>query len=164
MAQAKWIGLMVAVGLTLSGCGGKLPGLFEAKAPDQPATAIAPAPPPDETAAVPENARTVDEFDTTTAAERAAAADVPPVERPERELGKIVAALGDPTAAGFWAKTPLVKDVQQGRLVYAANGNSVLVELRPVEGDASGTQVSLPAMRILGAPLAGLPELIVYAR
>lgn len=120
---------------------------------------------PDEAAvtpAPPATAATADEFDTTTEAERAAARSTAPVG--EQELGRTVASLGNPADPGFWLETPLVSEVRQGRVVYAPTGNSVAVELRPISGPATaGSRVSLPALRLLGAPLTGLPELTVYA-
>ncbi|MCW1951027.1 MAG: hypothetical protein KIH44_006650 [Octadecabacter sp.] len=108
----------------------------------------------------PPTARTVEQFDTTTAADRAAA-----VARPvsgERRLGTTIASLGSPTEPGIWFKTPLVSEVIQGRVDY--NGKSVNVELRPSGGAAgAGSQISLAAMRLIEAPLTGLPEVTVYA-
>ncbi|MEO1677412.1 MAG: hypothetical protein AAFU80_04550 [Pseudomonadota bacterium] len=109
--------------------------------------------------APPPRARTVEEFDTTSAAERAAAASDVPSSAPEEVLGTSIATLGDPTLPGFWAETPLVQAVRPGRLTDPATGNSVQVELRPA-GDA-GTRVSLPALRVLEVPLTALPELTV---
>ena len=107
------------------------------------------------------NARTVEEFDTTTAADRAAAV-VAPTTSGARRLGTTIASLGSPTDPGIWFKTPLVKEIIQGRVDY--NGTSVNVELRPSGGAAgSGSQISLAAMRLIGAPLTGLPEVTVYA-
>lgn len=150
----------MALGALVSGCAGgvslhlpsRKPAPVEAPPGDVPQTA-APIP-----AAA---AHTAEALDTTTKAQRVAA--TAPAPRPEHELGRSVVALGDPTDPGFWAKTPLVKDPQDGRLVYPETGASVLVELRPLEG-ASGTQVSLAALRVLGTSLTALPELIIYAR
>lgn len=109
----------------------------------------------------PPNARTVEQFDTTSAEDRAAATAAPT--GAERTLGRTIASLGSPTDPGIWFKTPLVSEVTQGRIEY--QGTSVNVELRPSGGVAgSGSQVSLAAMRLLGAPLTGLPEVKVYAR
>jgi hypothetical protein len=56
-----------------------------------------------------------------------------------------------------------VTELAMGRVEYPANGKSVNAELRPSGGEAgSGSQLSLPAMRLLEAPLTGLPEVIVY--
>lgn len=108
----------------------------------------------------PPNARTVEQFDTTTAEDRAAA--VAPPSGGERRLGTTIASLGSPGDPGIWFKTPLVSEVTQGRVVY--QGNSVNVELRPSGGAAgSGSQISLAAMRLIEAPLTGLPEVTVYA-
>ena len=109
------------------------------------------APPP------PAAARSVEEFDTTSAAQRSAAAD--PASGGTL-LGETVASLGDPSRPGFWMETPLVEAEQPGRLEYPANGKSVEVALLPVEGGSS--RVSLAALRLLEAPLAGLPVLKVF--
>lgn len=119
-----------------------------------------PPPPP------PPTARTVEDFDTTTAEDRAEAIATPaPGEAAgERRLGVTIASLGSPTDPGIWVKTPLVTEITQGRVEYPVNGKSVNVELRPSGGEpGSGSQVSLAAMRLLEAPLTGLPELTVYA-
>lgn len=106
------------------------------------------------------SARTVEQFDTTSAEDRAAAVAVP--SGAERRLGASIASLGSPTEPGIWFKTPLVTEVTQGRVVY--QGKSVNVELRPSGGAAgSGSQISLAAMRLIEAPLTGLPEVTVYA-
>lgn len=106
------------------------------------------------------NARTVEQFDTTSAQDRAEA--VAPPSGGERRLGTTIASLGSPSDPGIWFKTPLVSEVGQGRVVY--QGNSVNVELRPSGGVVgSGSQISLAAMRLIEAPLTGLPEVTVYA-
>lgn len=126
-----------------------------APAPEGPAPGTAAAAPPP-------SARTVEQFDTTSAEERQAAAVAPP-EAAEQRLGTTIASLGDPTDPGFWAETGLVESVRQGRLEYPARGTSVKVELRPSGGEpGAGTRVSLPALRVLEAPLADLPELVVF--
>lgn len=108
----------------------------------------------------PATARTVEQFDTTTAQDRAAAIVVP--NGAERLLGTTIASLGSPTDPGIWLKTPLVSDVMQGRVEF--EGSSVRVELRPSGGVVgSGSQISLAAMRLIQAPLTGLPEVRVYA-
>lgn len=155
--------------LVLAGCSGGGPGFLDRLAPRgaetagaAPAEAGAPLQAPmKETVPPPPDAASVEEFDTTTEEERVAAAA--PVEGGE-ELGTTVATLGSPAEAGFWMETPLVSEVRQGRLVYAETGKSVQVELRPSGGPAGGgSRVSLAAMRVLGAPITGLPELVVYA-
>ncbi|TNC53047.1 D-galactarate dehydratase [Rubellimicrobium rubrum] len=77
------------------------------------------------------------------------------------QLGTTVASLGSPTSPGLWLQTALVSEPGRGRIEY--NGQTVEVELRPSGGEpGSGSQISLEAMRALGAPLTGLPELTVY--
>ena len=107
---------------------------------------------------VPKAARTVEEFDVTTAEERQEAAAVPAA-AVEAKLGLTVASLGDPTQAGFWIKTPLVKSAGKGRVVYPGSGKSVQVDLIPIEGESSaGSRLSLAAFRIIEAPLTELPR------
>ncbi len=90
-----------------------------------------------------------------------AAAPPTPVATPSGQLGTTVASLGSPTEGGLWLETPLVEAPTQGRVEY--NGQTVAVQLRPSGGEpGSGSQISLEAMRALGAPLTGLPELTVY--
>lgn len=125
-------------------------------APEQVTQAVAPAPRPKP------SARTVAELDTTTAKQKAAAAK--PGASGEKKLGDTVASLGDPTDPGFWIKTPLVKAEADGRIVNPANGKSARVRLLPLAGPASaGSQVSLPALRLLGVSLTDLPTLEVYS-
>ncbi|WP_273509234.1 hypothetical protein [Planktotalea frisia] len=112
---------------------------------------------------VPKAARTVEEFDVTTAEERQEAAAVPAA-AVEAKLGLTVASLGDPTQAGFWIKTPLVKSAGKGRVVYPGSGKSVQVDLIPIEGESSaGSRLSLAAFRIIEAPLTELPEVEVFS-
>lgn len=104
---------------------------------------------------------TARQLDTTTAEQKAAAAKAPEVA--ESRLGSTVASLGDPTEGGFWIKTPLVKARGIGRLVNPANGKSAKVDLIPLDGPAGGgSQVSLPALQLLGVSLTDLPTLEVY--
>lgn len=108
-------------------------------------------------------ATTVEQFDTTTSAQRAEAVEAAPVGG-ERKLGLTVGSLGNPAEPGFWLKTPLVSVASKGRVEYPANGKSVAVDLIPIEGaKTAGSRVSLAALRLLEAPLAGLPELIVFS-
>lgn len=110
------------------------------------------------------NARTVEQFDTTTAQDRAAALDAPQADdiASEQDLGVTLATLGDPTDPGIWIKTPLVNAIVQGRAEY--QGASVNLELRPSGGaSGSGSQISLPAMRLLNAPLTGILEIHVFS-
>lgn len=109
-----------------------------------------------------QTAHTAEQFDTTTSAQRAdAVVDSP--QTGERLLGSTVGSLGDPTQPGFWLKTPLVTAVTKGRVKYPATGKSVAVDLIPIEGPkTAGSRVSLAALRLLGAPLTGLPTLAVF--
>jgi len=129
------------------------------------AAAAAPPAAPDQTAMAAARpvpaARNAAEFDTTTDAQKAAAA-APPTTG-ERRLGSTIASLGDPSQPGFWIKTPLTKSEADGRIVNPANGRSAKVRLMPLDGPASGgSQVSLPALQLLGVSLTDLPTLEVY--
>ncbi|WP_457650273.1 hypothetical protein [Profundibacter sp.] len=105
-------------------------------------------------------AHTAEQFDTTTAQHRAEATTAG---GGVRKLGTTIASLGNPAEAGFWIKTPLVSKLGKGRVEYPATGKSVAVDLIPIDGPkAAGSRVSLAALRLLGAPLTGLPELIVF--
>lgn len=115
----------------------------------------------------PANARTVAQFDTTTAQEKKAA-EVEAKEAQKsgegRLLGRTVASLGDPGQPGLWIKTPLVDAAAKGRVVYPTNGKAVQVDLIPIDGPkTAGSRMSLAALRVIEAPLAGLPEVEVYA-
>ncbi|OUD08715.1 hypothetical protein BVC71_12360 [Marivivens niveibacter] len=107
---------------------------------------IAPAPPP--------MARTAEQFDTTSATDRAQAVQAA---SGGAKLGTVTATLGSPTDPGIWVKTPLVDAVTVGKVDY--NGTTINVELRPADG---ASQISLPAMRLLNAPLAGLITIDVF--
>ena len=101
------------------------------------------------------------QLDTTTPAQRAAAAR--PAETAETRLGTTIASLGNPTEGGFWIKTPLVRERGLGRIVDPATGKSAKVDLIPLDGPASGgSQVSLPALQLLGVSLTDLPTIEVY--
>ncbi len=101
------------------------------------------------------------QLNTTTTEQRAAAAQAPVAA--ETRLGTTVASLGNPTEGGFWIKTPLVKERGIGRIVNPANGKSSKVDLIPLDGPAAGgSQVSLPALQLLGISLTDLPEIEVF--
>lgn len=103
--------------------------------------------------------QTVAALDTTTPAEKAAAA------APATgggKLGSTVASLGDATEGGFWIKTPLAKAAAKGRVVNPANGKSANVDLQPLAGGGAGSQLSLAAMQALGVSLTDLPEIEVW--
>lgn len=120
------------------------------------ATAVTRAPAPRPAARA-----TAAQLDTTTPEQRAAAAK--PAESAETRLGNTVASLGNPSEGGFWIKTPLVKERGLGRIVNPATGKSAKVDLIPLDGPASGgSQVSLPALQLLGVSLTDLPTIEVY--
>lgn len=118
--------------------------------------AITTAPPPKVGARAP-----VSQLDTTTPEQKKAATKPPEVK--EQRLGATVASLGDPTEGGLWLKTPLVDARGIGRVRYPVNGKSVKVDLIPLNGSSgSGSQISLPALRLLEVPLTELPTLEVF--
>ena len=104
------------------------------------------------------SARTVEQFDTTTEAQRVAAAAGGA--SGGARLGSAVAVLGDPTRAGFWLETGLVEDRVPGRVVSKATGKAAEVELIPA-GDGNA-RLSLAAMRLLGVALTDLAEVDIY--
>lgn len=179
MKQTRLIPLLIPV-LSLVACGpnAQMPGSL-GKLGAKPAAAAAavpdtnpvkqgttetldPTPPPPPRPA----ARTVEEFDTTSAEDRAEAlaAPAPEVVAAERSLGRTVGSLGSPTDPGIWIKTPLVSKLTPGRVKVLSTGKTVSIELRPSGGQAgSGSQISLAAMRLMGVPLTDLPELELTA-
>lgn len=115
----------------------------------------------------PATARTVDQLDTTSSAEKTAAkkaAEESQKSGKGKLLGRTVASLGDPGDPGIWIKTPLVSTPSKGRVVYPANGKAVQLDLIPIEGPATGgSRMSLAALRSIEAPLTELPEVDVYS-
>lgn len=108
-----------------------------------------------------EASQTVAQLDRTSTTERAKAAAAP--SGAEVRLGTTVASLGDPSLPGFWIKTPLVRSEGSGRVVNPATGKSTKVRLIPLGGPAGGgSQVSLPALQMLGVSLTDLPTLEVF--
>lgn len=101
-------------------------------------------------------------LNTTTRAERSQAAAAPA--GGERRIGSTIASLGDPSQPGFWVKTPLVQSETRGRILNPANGKSAKVRLIPLGGSAGGgSQVSLPALQLIGVSLTDLPAIEVFA-
>ena len=173
--------LLIFVAVALAGCArGPLSGLFEAReearaapagaevtrplarediehgAGNADAPAVSGTPPP-------ATARTGDAFDTTTQADRTAAAAPTPLVG-ERRLGETVASLGNPSQPGFWLETPLVKERMPGRVLFPETGKSAQVTLIPIQGqETAGSRISIAAMRLIGAPLTGLPIIEVRA-
>ncbi len=154
----------VLLALFLTGCAdisgpGSGPGRL------QPETdTIRPVLRPGRQAATPrQDARTVEEFDTSSAEERMTAIRNSTVGA-EQNIGGTIASLGNVAKPGFWLETPLVSEPVRGRVVYPVTGKSVAVDLIPIDGPSTGgSRISLPAIRLLGAPLTSLPELTVYA-
>ncbi|WP_265501692.1 hypothetical protein [Paracoccus beibuensis] len=155
------LALTAACGLILAGC------TQMASTQSRPGTATTETPPATAATAVtrapaprPVARATPAQLDTTTADQRAAAAEAPA--QAETRLGTTVGSLGNPAEGGFWIKTPLVQERAMGRVVNPATGKSAKVELIPLGGGGSGSQVSLPALQLLGVPLTDLPTLEVY--
>ena len=115
----------------------------------------------------PAGARTVEQFDTTSTAEKAAAAEAAKEAVASGEgkaLGATIASLGDPAQPGLWIKTPLVSAPAKGRVVYPKNGKAVELDLIPLDGPkTAGSRMSLAALRVIEAPLTDLPEVQVFA-
>lgn len=164
------IGVVILAGLILAACDGNFSqgGLFKPKPAEmarvESESGPRPAARPAGIAAKPAaTAHTAEQFDTTTPEQRAEAV-TGSSSGGARKLGVTIASLGNPAEAGFWIKTPLVSKAGKGRVEYPVTGKSVAVDLIPIDGPkTAGSRVSLAAMRLLGAPLTGLPDLIVYA-
>lgn len=174
MKHVYYSGIVVLAAMTLSGCGDTFsaglrvakPEVVEASL-EQGETGTRPVerPKPSQSSAPKPvaSAQTAEQFDTTTSAQRAEAVEAAPTGG-ERKLGPTVGSLGNPAEPGFWLKTPLVSAAAKGRVEYPASGKSVSVDLIPIDGPkTAGSRVSLAALRLLDAPLTGLPDLIVYA-
>ncbi|KQI68537.1 D-galactarate dehydratase [Loktanella sp. 3ANDIMAR09] len=132
-------------------------GPAAASAPVAPSATLDPTPPPPPPAA----AVTVDDFDTTTAEDKAEALAV--TAPAAAALGTTLVSLGSPADPGIWLKTPLVSELTPGRVAYG--GNEANVELRPSGGVVgSGSEMSLPAMRVLEIPLTEIAEVTVSRR
>lgn len=164
MKQQFWVFLSV---LAVSGCAVVPESWRAGQAEPAPEAAAAPPDPTAETAAAPTpppaNARTADEFDTTSAAERADAVAEASSPSGERDLGRTVASLGAVGEPGIWLKTPLVSEPSRGRIEFPDKGTRVAVDLIPIDGEpGSGSRISLAAMRLIEADLTSLPELRVY--
>ena len=143
--------VILGVMLALGGCGAmQRLGLARAPAPEVAVPAVA---------AVPMGAggATAAALDTTSEAEKATALATPAAGG-ERELGRVVVALGPPGEQGIWLKTALVTAVGKGRVV-TASGATLAVELRPGTG---GALLSLAAFQALGLKLTDLPEVTVF--
>ena len=160
----KRIFTLLSVCLMVSACANlKLPGIFRpGGAPQSPEPETSDPPEASAVAPVPPAARTVDDFDTTTTAQKNEALSKA-AEGGGVDLGVTIASLGAPSEPGFWLKTPLVAAPARGRVLYPATGKSVEVDLIPIDGPkTAGSRMSLSAMRLVGAPFTGLPEIRVY--
>ena len=171
LAMKNWI-LSVTLGTALTGCT-QVQGLFDRNASRAPAEAAERRAPggmadefgdPAQTASVPgPAARTAEGFDTTTESQRAEAVTAAQTTGAAVDLGVTIASLGAPTQPGFWLKTPLADQAGKGRVDYPEQGTSVVVDLLPLDASpGAGSQISLAAMRLLGADLTGLPEVRVF--
>ncbi len=155
----RHLALLSAIALTLSGCAlfqkeGGRSGVTGPTEP-QPATEFAPAVTTSVLGAT--QAASAEALDKTTAEEKAAALAVKATGG-DRELGRVVVALGPPAEQGIWLSSPLVTAKSAGRIVTAA-GKSLAVELRPGTGAAL---LSLAAFQALGLSLTELPQVTVY--
>lgn len=148
-----------AVALALSGCAlfQKDGGRSAVTGPAEPQAATEFAPAVSTSVLGTTQAASAEALDKTTAAEKAAALAAPAAGG-EKELGKVVVALGPPAEQGLWMSSPLVTEKAQGRIVTAA-GKSLAVELRPGTG---GALLSLAAFQALGLSLTELPEVTIY--
>ena len=158
------VAVSLGISAILAGCAGGFPA--RTNAPEvQVADADTPRPRarPGPGTAASADARTVAEFDTSSAAERAAARGAGSGDM--RVLGTTIASLGNVREPGFWLRTPLVSAPVAGRVVWpAGGGRSLSVQLLPSEaGGGGGSRLSLAAMRELGIGLTALPELQVLA-
>ena len=100
-------------------------------------------------------------LDVATIEEREAALTPKPIAQ-EQALGEIIVSLGNPAEIGFWLKTSLIGNQSTGRVRHTASGKSVNVTLFPLEGQGSGSQISLSAMRALDLPLTSLSLVTVF--
>ena len=100
-------------------------------------------------------------LDVATTEEREAALTPKPIAQ-EQALGEIIVSLGNPAEIGFWLKTSLIDSQSTGRVRHTASGKSVNVTLFPLEGQGSGSQISLSAMRTLDLPLTSLSLVTVF--
>ena len=151
--------ILPVLALVLSGCAlfqkdGGRSGVTGPAEP-QPATEFAPAVSTSVLGTT--QAASAEALDKTTAEEKAAALAAPATGG-ERELGKVVVALGPPAEQGIWLSSALVTEKTQGRIMTAA-GKSLALELRPGTG---GALLSLAAFQALGLSLTELPEVTVY--
>ncbi|MEM6587953.1 MAG: hypothetical protein AAF641_05860 [Pseudomonadota bacterium] len=156
----KKLVFLAGIATCLAGCGVMPAGIFGNR--DAPPPQNAPVEEADPSA-IPEDARTVEEFDTTSAGDRAAALDGASAAGGEANLGVTIASLGDVAQTGIWLKTPLVSKESKGRVEVVQSGRAVAVDLIPLDGEpGAGSRISLAAMRLLEVDLTALTEMRVY--
>lgn len=135
--------------------------VVEPDAPVVEAALPAPTNTPDTSIDVGGQGTSAEALDTTTEAEKEA---VTAVSAPASGLlGETVASLGDPTKAGFWLMTPLVKAETKGRIERTGGAVASVTLLPSGTEPGSGSQISLAAMRALDLALTDLAALKVYA-
>ncbi|MEL7013293.1 MAG: hypothetical protein AAFO72_08430 [Pseudomonadota bacterium] len=151
---------LLGLATVLAGCNAVPQGLFGQSQNPEPIVTVTPSL---EDGEVPQDATTVEEFDTTSEDDRAAALQGAASTGGEEDLGTTIASLGDVTQAGFWLKTPLVTEPAKGRVEFTENGKAVAVDLIPLAGEpGAGSRISLAAMRLLEVDLTALAELNVF--
>lgn len=146
--------LGLSLALVISGCGENVFWKKREVAKPTPVEEVTVTKP--EVVAPPKEAKTVEDFDTTTVKDRQEAVKVD--QEAGKRLGQTVLSLGSPTEPGFWVKTPLVQKKHAGRVRILASGAAANVILMPIEGDGRASQISLAAMRVLKLGLTDLPE------
>ena len=104
----------------------------------------------------PENARSIEEFDTTSDVQRRESADA---SEGGVLLGQDVVALGDPVQPRFWVQTALVDAETSGRAELLGAGGGAEVALVPTDGSG---RISLAALRVLDVSFTDLVEEGVY--
>ena len=155
----RQLAILPVIALALSGCAlfQKEGGRAGVTGPAEPHPATEFAPAVSTSVLGTTRAASAEALDKTSAEEKAAALAAP-AQGGERELGRVVVALGPPAEQGIWLSSALVKETAQGRIVTAA-GKSLAVELRPGTGAAL---LSLAAFQALGLSLTELPQVTVY--
>lgn len=158
--------VMLFISVVLGGCAANPGGLFgvgQSERAPQVAAGDGQVHPRTRPGDTPADARTADEFDTTSAEERQRAVAEAASGGGETALGVTIASLGAVGEPGIWLKTPLVDAPAKGRVEYPEKGTAVAVDLIPLDATpGAGSQISLAAMRLIEADLTGLPELRVY--
>ncbi len=160
--------LVLSAAALLAGCGQILPLQQEVAPNPAEESQVRPVARPSGAAQRPSpRARTVAEFDTTSAEEKQAAERAGQAAQASgqgRSLGRTIASLGDPSRPGLWIETPLVSAPGRGRVVFPSNGKAVELDLIPTDGPkTAGSRMSLAALRVIEAPLTDLPEVEVYS-